>query len=91
MRLVRWVLAPIVIAAFGVGWMQLAVLHYERTTGRESYGLAGYYYSSPEWGFRYHPGGELIHRWTTIVPSYSTLAVLSICLFAAVIAERKAG
>jgi hypothetical protein len=71
--------------------MQLAVFHYERLTGRGAYGLAGYHYSCPEWGFQYHPGGEQIHRWTTIVPSYTTFALLAISLISAITKRRKAG
>ncbi len=84
-----WLLAPIIIAAVGVAWMQLAVWHYERVTGRKACGLAGYHYSSPEWGFQYHPGGERIHRWTTIVPSYTTLIALGVCLLSAVAMDEK--
>jgi hypothetical protein len=86
-----WLFVPLVIAGFGIGWMQTAVMHYERTTGREAYGLAGVHYSTPEWGFEYHPGGQAIHRWTTIVPGYVTLATLGLSLLIALGRQRKSG
>ena len=86
-----WLLAPFLIGICGVVWMQLAVTHYQRLTGREAYGLAGFHYSTPEWGFEYHPGGEQIHRWTTIVPSYVTLAIVGLSLLFALWFERKDG
>jgi hypothetical protein len=46
------------IVIFGTAWMALATAHFERTTGREFYWLAGYHYSVPEWGFKYDVGGE---------------------------------
>jgi len=69
--------------------MQVAVSHYEHNTGRQFYGLAGYHYSMPEWGFKYHPGGEVIHRWTTEIPSTTTLILLLLSLGAAIAIERK--
>lgn len=59
---------PAAIVALGCGWMAIAVQHYERVTGREFYCLAGYHYSVPEWGFRFHPGGEVIGNWTVVYP-----------------------
>ncbi|MEA2235882.1 MAG: hypothetical protein QOC81_606 [Thermoanaerobaculia bacterium] len=84
-----WLVVPLLVALAGVVWMQAAVSHYRRTTGRAFYGLAGYHYSSPEWGFEYYPGGERIHRWTTIIPPYTTLIVLGISLVLALAVERK--
>jgi hypothetical protein len=59
---------PAAIVGLGSGWMALAMRHYEKTTGRPFYGLAGYHYSVPEWGFRFHHGGELIAKWTVVYP-----------------------
>lgn len=84
-----WLVVPLLIALSGVVWMQAAVSHFRRTTGRTFYGLAGYHYSSPNSGFKYHPDGELVHRWTTIIPANSTLAGLGICLILALVFERK--
>jgi hypothetical protein len=59
---------PAAIVGLGSGWIALAIQHYEKTTDRPFYALAGYHYSVPEWGFRYHPGGELIAKWTVVYP-----------------------
>ena len=84
-----WLLVPLLVALSGVGWMQAAVSHYRRTTGRAFYGLAGYHYSIPDSGFKYYPGGELIHRWTTIIPANTILAGIGISLILAFAFERK--
>jgi hypothetical protein len=84
-------LAPILIGVAGIAWMQCAVSHYRRLTGRGFYSLAGYHYSLPEWGFMYYPGGEVIHRWTTIFPSYVTAASLLFSLVVAIVAARSHG
>jgi hypothetical protein len=84
-----WLVAPLLVVLSGVVWMQAAVSHFRQATGRTFYGLAGYHYSGPDWGFKYYPGGELIHRWTTIIPPYTTLIVLGISLSLALALERK--
>lgn len=84
-------LAPALIAVAGIAWMQCAVSHYRRLTGRGFYSLAGYHYSMPEWGFSYYPGGEAIHRWTTIFPGYVTAATLLFSLIVAIAAARRTG
>ena len=89
MRTRVWLVVPLVVALAGVVWMQAAVSHYRRTTGRGFYSLAGYHYSIPDWGFKYYPGGELVHRWTTIIPPYTTLVLLGIYLALAFALERK--
>jgi hypothetical protein len=71
-----WLVLPLAIAIVGAVWIDRATAHFQALTGRPFYGLAGYHYSWPEWGFAYHSGGEKIHRWTTIVPGYSTVAAL---------------
>jgi hypothetical protein len=71
--------------------MNAAVAHYERVTGREFYGLAGYHYSVPEWGFKYHPGGEAIHKWTTQVPVFTTFLLLAASLAVSMIFARRKG
>jgi hypothetical protein len=71
--------------------MQLAVSHYRRETGRDFYALAGYHYSQPEWGFVYHPGGEVIHRWTTKIPPTATFVLLLLSLVSSLVLKRRAG
>ena len=84
-----WLVVPLLVALAGVIWMQAAVSHYRRTTGRGFYCLAGFHYSGPEWGFKYYPGGERVHRWTTIIPTSTTLVVFGISLSLALALERK--
>jgi hypothetical protein len=86
-----WLIVPVVLAVCGWGWMQAAVSHYEVKTGRQFYGLSGYHYSSPEWGFAYHPGGEDIHRWTTKLPTAATLILMALSLIGTVIVTRNSG
>jgi len=84
-----WLVLPLAIAIVGAVWIDRATAHFQALTGRPFYGLAGYHYSVPEWGFAYHSGGEKIHRWTTIVPGYSTVAALLLSgLLAAVYCRR---
>jgi len=80
---------PFILAAIGALFMLLAVRHYERSTGREFYGLAGYHYSMPEWGFAYHPDGRRIEEWTVTYPCTATSVALlgSLAIFA--IRERR--
>lgn len=56
--------------------MVLASTCYETRTGRRFYGLAGYHYSMPEWGFEYHPGGETIAARTVVYPPNVTFLAL---------------
>jgi hypothetical protein len=86
-----WFLVPVVVAILGSVWMQVAVSHFEHTTGRKFYGLVGHHYSVPELGFTYHSGGEFIHRWTTKIPPAATLILLLASLGAAIASERKSG
>lgn len=52
--------------------MQAAVEHFERTTGRVFYGLAGV---SAGDSFHYHAQGQSIERWVVTIPTISTLAL----------------
>lgn len=85
-----WLILSLLISLSGVVWMQTAVSYYRHLTGRNLYGLAGYYYSVPELGFKYHPGGQVIHQWTTIIPTNVALLALALSLALALIVERKA-
>src|SRR5258707_234652 len=89
MRSRVWLVVPLLVAFGGVVWMQAAVSHYCQTTDRAFYGLAGYHYSMPDSGFKYYPDGDLIHRWTTIIPASTTLVGLGISLILALALERK--
>jgi hypothetical protein len=80
---------PTAIVGLGSGWMALALLHYERITGRQFYGLAGYHYSVPEWGFRYHPGGEVIAKWTVVYPPNLVFVGLLTAAVVFTIARRR--
>jgi len=63
---------------------------YERTTGRTFYGLAGYSYTSPESGFKWHPGGEAILHRVLLTPSKVVLGALLVSAFVAVGIGREA-
>ena len=80
---------PFAVAILGVIWISLAVNHYQRTTGRQFYGLAGNHYSQPEWGFAYLPGGEAIEKWTVGYPS--TVTLIALVASAVVLSVRKRG
>ena len=75
-RSTAWLLLPPALAAAGWCWMELAANRFERITGRAFYGLAGFHYSVPEWGFQYHPGGQQIERWVVTIPTVTTLCLL---------------
>ena len=77
-RLTFAFVVPLGLAALGATWMWLAVQRYERITGREFYGLAGYHYSVPSWGFAYHPDGERIEEWTVTYPLAATSVALTV-------------
>jgi hypothetical protein len=79
------------MATLGVLWIDRAAAYYQELTGRAFYGLAGYYYSSPEWGFVYHPGGRAIRQWTTIVPGYATVAAILLSAVIAIVRHRQNG
>lgn len=87
-RFVPVIAVPAAIVVFGTIWMQLAVQHYERKTGREFYSLAGYHYSLPQWGFDYHPGGESIADWTVVFPSNATLLAILVAAMAFTFTRR---
>lgn len=91
MRQLWFAAVPAIIALAGLVWIGLAVQHFEGTTGRGLYALAGYHYLTPESGFAYHPGGERVHLWTTQIPSRVTLAALLGSLLGVLIVQRKAG
>ncbi len=80
-------IVPCAIALVGAAWMLLASNHYEDTTGRRFYGLAGYHYSMPEWGFEYYPGGEVIAARTVVYPPNVTFIAL-VCSAIAFIIRR---
>jgi hypothetical protein len=86
-----WLFLPCAVAIAGFIWIDRATTHFEALTDRAFYSLAGYHYSVPEWGFAYHPGGEKIHRWTTIVPGYTTTAALLLCGVLAIARNRSRG
>jgi hypothetical protein len=86
-----WLVLPLAVAVAGVVWVDRATAHFQLLTGRAFYGLAGYHYSVPEWGFAYHPGGETIHRWTTIIPGYSTAAALLLSGILAAVRNHRSG
>lgn len=67
--------------------MVLASNHYQGVTGRRLYGLAGYHYSAPEWGFEYHPDGHAIAARTVIHPPNTTFLALA-CSAAAFVIRR---
>ena len=80
---------PWMLAAVGATFMLLAVRHYERSTGREFYGLAGYHYSMPEWGFEYYPDGKRIEDWTVNYPFAATSSALAGSLAVFAVCERR--
>jgi hypothetical protein len=88
-RLAVALMVPLVVAAIGAAAMLLAVRHFERVTGREFYGLAGYHYSVPEWGFAYHPGGERIEDWAVTYPLTATAVVLFASAVTFAVRERR--
>ena len=89
-RLKFAVLVAFGVAALGAASMLFAVRHYEQTTGRQFYGLAGYHYSVPEWGFAYHPGGERIEAWTVTYPLAATAVALLVSALGFAFRERRA-
>ena len=60
----------------GAVWMELALRHFESSTGHERRGIVGYHYSVPDWGFDYRPGGEEVERWAFKIPVATTLGVM---------------
>jgi len=88
-RALVWFLAPVAFALLGAAWMYAAVVHYERLTGREFYGLAAQHYSVPDWKMVYHPGGEAIERWTANVPTSAILVTLVLLLVVAILGEWR--
>jgi hypothetical protein len=80
---------PIVIGLAGFVLINRAAAHYQTSTGRTLYGLAGLHYSAPEWEFVYHDGGETIRRWTTIVPTWVTGAALLLSIVVGAVRHRR--
>lgn len=87
-RWTAWIVMPPAVAAAGWFWMHQAASRFERLTARPLYGLAGVQYSLPEWGFRYHPGGQQIERWVVTIPTITTLCILLVASIALTFAAR---
>ena len=87
----RWFFVPPVLAVLAVTWMSIAVSHYERTTGREFYGLAGYYSTWPKEVFHPSPGAEAIERWVVFVPSLAIGSLLAASGIFFTVLSRSAG
>jgi len=75
-RIIATSSVPLFLAIMVSAWMAAATDHFQRITGRPFYGLAGNHYSVPEWGFAFNAGGEIIARWTVVIPPNVTLLSL---------------
>ena len=71
--------------------MGSASAHFQHATGREFYGLAGYHYSMPEWGFAYREGGQHIERWVVTIPAITMLVLFLASAAFMTLVERRSG
>jgi len=90
-RIIATISLPTLLAIMGSAWMAAATEHYQRLTGRPFYGLAGNHYSVPNWGFAFNTGGEIIARWTVVIPPNVTFLFLLASAIACTILFHRHG